>query len=126
MPPAPLLFRLDLETFIRALSEHIGTDWKALARALGLSRTDIAAIEYDNHLSLKDQIYEFFHKWRQQEGKNASIQKLVSGLIAEKLEEPLRKMGEAGLLPKGNSLPPSHPNFYCLCVCHSLRPAVTI
>ena len=99
--PAPLLFYLDFETFTKVLSEHIGTDWKALARALELSRTDIDAIEYENRFSLKDQIYEFFYKWKQREGKNASIQKLVSGLKAEKLEEPLRKMGEAGLLPEG-------------------------
>jgi len=66
-----------------------------------LSRTDIDAIEYENRFNLKDQIYEFFYEWRQQEGKNASIQKLVNGLKAEKLEEPLRKMGEAGLLPEG-------------------------
>ena len=111
---APLLFRLDLETFIKALSEHIGTDWKALARALGLSRTDIAAIVYENRFSLKDQIYEFFYKWKQQEGKDASIQKLVNGLIAEKLEEPLRKMGEAGLLPKGNSPPSKFLLLMCM------------
>ena len=92
---------VDLDEFIKVLSEHIGRDWKALARALGLSRTDIHAIQDDNCLSLKEQIYEFFYKWKQQEGKNASIQKLTSGLVAEKLEEPLRKMGKAGLLPEG-------------------------
>lgn len=100
--PAPLLLYLDFEIFIKVPSEHIGTDWKALARARELSRTDIDAIEYENRFNLKDQIYEFFYKWKQQEGKTASIQKLVSGLKAEKLEEPLRKMGEAGLLPEGN------------------------
>jgi len=95
------LYSSGLGTYITALSEHIGTDWKVLARALELSRTDIDAIEYENRFNLKDQIYEFFYKWRQQEGKNASIQKLVSGLKAGKLEEPLKKMGEAGLLPEG-------------------------
>ena len=99
--PAAVLFYLDLDKFIKVLSEHIGEDWKALARALGLSRTDIHATEYDNNLSLKDQISEFFYMWKQQEGKNASIPKLVNGMKAEKLEEPLKKMGEAGLLPEG-------------------------
>ena len=116
----PLLCHL--ASFIKELSEHIGEDWKALARELGLSRTDIHAIAHDNRSSLSEQIYEFFHKWQQQEGKNASIQKLVSGLVAGNLkeplrkmsiqkpvgglvagilEEPLRKMGVASLLPEG-------------------------
>ena len=78
--PALLFFCLDLETFITALSEHIGNDWKVLARALELSKTDIDAIEYENRFNLKDQIYEFFYKWRQQKGKNVSIQKLIREL----------------------------------------------
>ena len=99
--PSSFIFYLDLDKFINALSEHIGKDWKALARVLGLSRTDIHVIEYENRFSMKDQIYEFFYKWKQQEGKNASIPKLVNGLKDGKLEEPLKKMGEAELLPEG-------------------------
>ena len=90
---------VDLEAFIKELSKHIGVDWKALARELGLLKTDIDAIEYDNYLSMKDQIFEFFYKWKQQEGKDVSVQKLIDGLKAAKLEEPLKKMHEAGLMP---------------------------
>ena len=90
---------IDLEAFIEELSKHIGVDWKALARELGLSKTNIDAIEYDNHLSMKDQIFEFFYKWKQWEGKDISVQKLIDGLKAVKLEEQLRKMHEAGLTP---------------------------
>ena len=89
----------DLEAFIKKLSEHIGRDWKALARELGLSKTDIDAIEYDNRLSMKDQIFEFFYKLKQREGKDVSVQKLIDGLKAAKLEEQLKKMHEAGLTP---------------------------
>ena len=90
---------VNLDAFIKELSEHIGGDWKALARELGLSRTDIDAIEYDNPFNMKDQIFEFFYKWKQQEGKNASVQKLIDGLKAGNLEEQLKNMQETGLMP---------------------------
>ena len=89
---------VDLDAFIKKLSEHIGGDWKALARELGLPKTDIDAIEYDNRF-MKDQIFEFFYKWKQREGKDASVQKLIDALKGEKLEEQLKKMNEAGLMP---------------------------
>ena len=97
--PRAFVGLIDLEAFIKELSEHIGGDWKALARELGLSKTDIDAIEYDNRLSMKDQIFEFFYKWKQREGKDVSVQKLIDGLKAAKLEEQLKKMHEAGLTP---------------------------
>ena len=97
--PVLLTGLVDIEAFIKELSEHIGIDWKALARKLGLSKTDIDAIEYDNHMSMKDQIFEFFYKWKQREGKDASVQKLIDGLKAANLEEQLKKMHEAGLMP---------------------------
>ena len=90
---------VDLDAFIKELSNHIGVDWKALARELGLSKTDTDAIEYDNHMSMKDQIFGFFFKWKQQEGKNASVQKLIDGLKAANLEEQLKKMQEVELMP---------------------------
>ena len=90
---------VDLDAFIKELSKHIAIDWKALARELGLPKTDVDAIEYDNHLSMKDQIFGFFYKWKQQEGKDASVQKLIDGLKAANLEEQLKKMQEAGLMP---------------------------
>ena len=97
--PVLLTGFVNVDVFIKELSKHIGIDWKALARELGLSKTDIDAIEYDNHLSMKDQIFGFFFKWKQQEGKNASVQKLIDGLKAANLEEQLKKMQEAGLMP---------------------------
>ena len=62
-----------------------------------MSRTDIDAIICRNPLDLKEQIYDFFYKWKQQEGKNASIQKLIGGLKDGKLEETLKskETGEA-------------------------------
>ena len=65
-----------------------------------MSRTDIDAIVYRNPFDLKEHIHDFFNKWKQQEGKNASIKKLVSGLVRGKLEGPLINMG-SGPQPKG-------------------------
>ena len=90
-----------VEAFIRKLSEHIGSDWKALARELKFSKTDTDAIANDNPYNLREQIYTFFYRWQQQEGRNASIEKLVEGLKSAKLKEPLRELQEAGVLPKG-------------------------
>ena len=90
---------IDVDAFIKELSKHIGGDWKALARELGLSKTEIDAIEYDNPLNMKEHIFAFFFKWKQQEGRNASAQKLIDGLKAANLEEQLKKMHEAGLMP---------------------------
>lgn len=58
-----------------------------------MSKTDIDAIVCGNPSDLREQIFEFFYKWKQQEGKNASIKKLVNGLVVGKLDEPLRNMG---------------------------------
>ena len=95
----PVLLTGLVDAFIKELSKHIGIDWKALARELGLSKTDIDAIEYDNRLSMEDQIFGFFYKWKQREGKDASVQKLIDGLKAANLEMQLKKMQEAGIKP---------------------------
>ena len=70
-----------------------------MARELGLLKTDIDALQHDNPLNMRDQVFEFFYKWKQQEGSNASVQKLIDGLKATNLEEQIKKMKEAGLMP---------------------------
>ena len=86
--------------FIRELSKHIGGDWKELARQLGLLKTDIDAVECDNR-GLKEQIYQFFYKRKQHEGKNATVKKLIDGLKDAGLNEQLALMQKAGFLPEG-------------------------
>ena len=91
--------------FIDELSKHIGGDWKKLARKLGLSKTDIDAVYYDNLSSLEEQIFQFFDKWKQKTGMNATEKLLIDGLKAAKLNETLQKLQKAGFLPKGKMLP---------------------
>ena len=75
-----------------------------MARNLGLSKTDIEAIEYDYHLSLKEQIFQFFDKWKQCKGKDATVESLIEGLKAAELNEVLKTMQKAGFIPKGKML----------------------
>ena len=82
-----------ISDFIKELSKYIGRDWKALARSIGLTKTDIEAISHDYHSSLEEQIYQFFEKWKQQNGHNATIQQLKDGLRNANLLEKLQKAG---------------------------------
>jgi len=75
-----------------------------LARNLGLLKTDIEAIEYDHHLSLKEQIFQFFYKWKQYNGEDATVESLIEGLKAAELNEVLKTMQKAGFIPKGKML----------------------
>ena len=78
--------------FIAELSDHIGTDWMKLARELGLSRTDIDAIHVDyGPYGLKEQIFQFFQKWKQCKGMNATVEMLINGLKAAELNDQLEE-----------------------------------
>ena len=83
---------IELNDFITELSRHIGKDYKKLARALGIDKTDIEAIEYREPRDLKEQIYEFFEHWKQKKGRKASVGKLMKGLEKAELSEVLEKM----------------------------------
>ena len=101
--------------FIGELSDHIGGDWKALARSLGLKKTIIDAISHDNKDSLQEQIYQFFEKWKQRNGHNATVQQLVDGLTKAKLFDQLENLRKAGFIPKGLWLPHQAVNlYYCM------------
>ena len=95
-----LAFLLALE-FIEELSKCIGLQWKHLARKLNFTTTDIDALSHDNQLDLREQIFQFFDKWKQTEGNGASVQKLVDGLQAAKLTEQLQSLTAKNLICKG-------------------------
>lgn len=91
--------------FIAELSKHIGTDWMKLARKLGLLKTNIDAIHVDYcSYGLEEQIFQFFQKWKQGEGRNATVEVLINGLKATGLNEQLESMKKAGFLPEGKTL----------------------
>ena len=82
-----------ISDFIKELSKYIGRDWKALARSVGLKKTDIEAISHNYLDSLEEQIYQFFEKWKQQNGRHATIQQLKDGLRDANLLAKLQKAG---------------------------------
>ena len=83
-----------VDEYLRELRNHIGKQWKALARELGFYPTDIDAIEHDNPLQLKEQIHKFIVKWKNREGRNASTEKLRCGLIEADLYGVQRSIEE--------------------------------
>ena len=88
--------------FIKELSRHIGSDWKVLARSLGLEKTDIDAVSHDNQVfGLQEQIYQFFEKWKQRNGCNARVEQLMDGLRDAELFDQLEMLRKAGFPVKG-------------------------
>ena len=55
------------------LHETLGAKWKSLAKELGFSLTDVDSIIERNQRDLQEQIHEFFDKWKQREGHDATL-----------------------------------------------------
>lgn len=89
---------MEISSFIKAVSNHIGIEWKQLARALKFTETDVQAIAHDNLQNLKEQIYQLFRQWKMREGKNAIAEALLSGLVEAKLDEILKQLQAEGLI----------------------------
>ncbi|CAI8016274.1 Tudor and KH domain-containing protein homolog [Geodia barretti] len=75
-----------LARVIQELKDHIGRNWKAVARVLEFSTTDIDAIVCGDEHDLKEQIHRFFEQWKMREGHGASVQKLIEAVRAAELE----------------------------------------
>ena len=72
-----------------------------LARSLELEKTDIDAVSHDNQGSLQEQIYQFFEKWKQRNGHDATVEQLVDGLRNSELFDQLKMLRKAGFPVKG-------------------------
>ena len=88
---------IKLSNLIKKVKNQIGHEWKSLARGLGLNTTEIAAIEYDNRFSSKEQIAQLFIHWERTEGPlEATPQSLVNGLMKENLTDILESLERDG------------------------------
>ena len=103
-----------VDNYLRELRRHIGKEWKALARALGLSTTDIDAIEHENLLNLKEQIHQLTVVWRRRQGDDASVAKVVRALheaelhnVARTTEQNLALRSKRLARLSGDTSPPS-------------------
>ena len=75
-----------MDSFIRKLSDHIGKNWKKVARELKFSPTDVDAIEYKARDDLKEQIHLFFEAWKMREGSRATVKMLDDALKKANLQ----------------------------------------
>ena len=62
------------------ISKHVGNKWKPLARKLQFSDGEIDGIQSDNQGNLQETIYQMLRKWKQREGRKATIHELAMGL----------------------------------------------
>ena len=85
-----------MASFIRKLSDHIGKNWKKVARELKFSQTDVHAIEYSGRDDLKEQIHLFFEEWKMREGKSATVKMLVDALKEARLQGILDELNKPG------------------------------
>ncbi len=97
----PYVATLPVDQAIKVVSDHIGSRWKELARKLKFTRTTIDAVQHNNLLNLLEQIHDFFHRWKQRDGREATLEELVEGLKATKLQDCLSELESNGLIPKG-------------------------
>ncbi|XP_066290314.1 receptor-interacting serine/threonine-protein kinase 2-like [Branchiostoma lanceolatum] len=63
---------------LQAVSADIGREWKKLARELDLTEPQIDQVQYDyHHEGLLEITYQMLIKWKQQNGKQATVGKLA-------------------------------------------------
>ena len=74
-----------MDEAIKIIERKIGKNWKGLARALDFGQTDIDAITYANPHDLKECIYSFFNQWKEKQGSNVSVSRLINGLLKAEL-----------------------------------------
>ncbi|KAI8520658.1 hypothetical protein Bbelb_004120 [Branchiostoma belcheri] len=103
--------KADLTQELQTVADNIGsTDWRRLLRRLGLKDNDLDQIHHDYMADgLAEKAYQGLRKWRQREGKKATLQELKAGL--EKIRRrDLIDMLSAGRPPDTTAEPsvPSH------------------
>ena len=86
----------DVDSFIRKLSDHIGKNWKKVARELKFSQTGVDAIEYKARDDLKEQIHLFFEEWKMREGSRATVKMLVDAFKKAGLQGILDELNKPG------------------------------
>ncbi|KAM8817864.1 FAS-associated death domain protein [Rhynchonycteris naso] len=75
----------DLCAAFDIICEHVGRDWRRLARQLQVSDTKIDAIEVKHPRSLAEQVRESLRVWRNAAREDAEVSQLVAALKACRL-----------------------------------------
>ena len=82
----------------------MGHSWQFLARELGFSDTDIAALEHDYQFSFKEQIHQMFHQWKRREGNGATKERLLLAMKAAGFDEQVKRLSQKGVIKTQNSM----------------------
>ena len=67
--------------FAFGLSERIGSQWKFVARQLGVPEYNIDNIEHQEHM-INEQAYQMLLKWKAISGRNTTYSVLVNAILA--------------------------------------------
>lgn len=81
-PPAP---RPDLYAAFDIICDHVGKDWRRLARQLKVSDSRIDAIEMKYPRNLTEQVRESLRVWKSSRREDAAVSQLVEALRACRL-----------------------------------------
>ncbi|XP_012892905.1 PREDICTED: FAS-associated death domain protein-like, partial [Dipodomys ordii] len=73
---------LDLRAAFDIVCDHIGRDWRRLARQLKVSDTRIDGIEERYPRSLMERVRESLRIWKDAEREKATVERLVEALRA--------------------------------------------
>lgn len=76
---------LDLCAAFDIICDHVGKDWRRLARQLKVSDSKIDAIEVKYPRNLTEQVRESLRVWKSSSGENAAAAHLVEALRACRL-----------------------------------------
>lgn len=84
----------DLQAAFDVISEHVGRDWRRLARQLRVSDSKIDAIEVKYPRNLTEQVRESLRVWKNAQREDATVSHLVAvlracqlNLVADLVEE---------------------------------------
>lgn len=72
----------DLQAAFAIISEHVGKDWRRLARQLRVSDSKIDAIEVKYPRNLTEQVRESLRVWKNTQREDATVSHLVAALRA--------------------------------------------
>ena len=68
-----------VELILKKVSEHMRKPWNELAQQLGLSRTDIDAIQYD-YRDFREQCYQVLMRWNQDHASVATVAEFANAI----------------------------------------------